>query len=402
MGHLSKANGPRIDFSSEPPRMTEPLVWADIDLAAYARNISALKRLARPETQLMAVVKADAYGHGAVSLSRQALESGADFLGVARIGEALELREAGIDAPLLIFGHTPIALADALIDNQLTQTVWSLETATALSAKAAARDRRIPVHIKADTGMGRLGLLPGSSDAARDIQSIASLPGLEAQGVYTHFAGADKADKNSANRQLETFLDFIESLRRGGLEFPLRHAANSAALLSMPDSHLDMVRLGISTYGLLPSAEVSAGELELDSVMQLKARIMQLKQLPADSPVSYGSTWRTPAPTTIATVAIGYADGLNRLLSSRGHMLVRGQRAPIVGRVCMDLTMLDVEHLSGVTPGDEVVVFGRQGDEAILASELADLTDTISYEVLTSITARVPRVYGGRDGVLRS
>ena len=372
--------------------MTEPLVWADIDFTAYAGNIQALRRRTRPETKLMAVVKADAYGHGAVPISRQAIESGADWLGVARIEEALELREGGIDAPVLIFGHTPPSLVDALIDHELTQTVWSLEAASALSAQAAARDRSIAVHIKVDTGMGRLGLRPSSSEAVQDIQAIASLPGLEVDGIYTHFASADQADKTSARLQLEMFLELVEDLRRDGLEFPVRHAANSAAFIDIPESHLDMVRLGISTYGLLPSAEVAAGDLALEPVMDLKCRIMQLKRLPAGAPVSYGGTWLTPAPTTIATIAVGYADGLNRLLSSRGEMLVRGQRAPIAGRVCMDLTMLDVGHIDGVTLDDDVVVFGTQDGEAILASELAKLTDTIPYEVLTSITARVPRI----------
>jgi alanine racemase len=373
--------------------MTEPLVWADIDLGAYDRNIKALRSLTETGTKLMAVVKADAYGHGTVQLSRRAIACDADVLGVARIEEALELREAGIDSPILIFGHTPISLADALIDHELTQTVWSLDVAAALSSHARARKTRLPVHIKVDTGMGRLGVLVRRSDSIREVQAIAALPGLETQGIYTHFASADAADKTSAGLQLRLFLEFIEALRRVGLGFPLRHAANSAAFLDMPDSHLDMVRLGISTYGLLPSSEMTADGLELEPVMQLKVRIMQLKDVPADFAVSYGGTWRTRAPTTIATVAIGYADGLDRLLSSRGEMLVRGQRAPIVGRVCMDLTMLDVGHIPRVTLDDEVVVLGRQGNEVILASELADLTDTIPYEVLTSITARVPRVY---------
>jgi alanine racemase len=373
--------------------MNEPLAWADVDLAAYARNIAALERLTRPGTRLMAVVKADAYGHGAVPLSRQAVAAGADYLGVARIGEAIELREAGIDAPIVIFGRTPAALADLLIEQRLTPTVWSLEDSTTLSSRAVAAGTHLPVHIKVDSGMGRLGLLPESPAALRETLAIAALPGLEPEGIYTHFASADVADKSSAKAQLELFLEFVELLRRDGLKFPLRHTANSAALLSLPGSRLDMVRLGISTLGLLPSAEVTTRALELEPVMQLKTTIMQTKDVPADSPISYGGTWRTTRATTIATVAVGYADGLNRLLSSRGQMLVRDQRAPIVGRVCMDLTMLDVGNIPDVSVGDEVVVFGRQGEETILASELADLTDTISYEVLTSITARVPRVY---------
>jgi alanine racemase len=373
--------------------MTDPLVRAEIDLAAYRRNLQSLRALVRPQTKLMAVVKADAYGHGAVDLSLAAIEGRSDFLGVARIDEALELREAGIEAPILIFGHTPLSLADVLIDYELTQTIYSLEAATALSSRATDRRCRISVHLKVDTGMGRLGLLPASSEAISVATAIATLPGLALDGVYTHFASADIQDKTSANEQLDLFLGFVETLRRNGVEIPLRHAANSAATIDMPDSHLDMVRLGISTYGLLPSPNVATDRVALEPVMRLSARIMQLKELPTGSPVSYGGTWQTPKPTTIATVAVGYADGLSRLLSSRGEMLVRGQRAPIVGRVCMDLTMLDVGHIEGVTVDDEVVIIGTQGDETILASELAALSATIPYEVLTSITKRVPRVY---------
>lgn len=373
--------------------MTAPLVQAEIDLAAYRRNIQSLRALVRPKTKVMAVVKADAYGHGAVDLSLAAIQSGADFLGVARIGEALELREAGVEAPILIFGHTPLSLADVLMDYDLTQTVYSLDTATAFSSRATDRRCRMSVHLKVDTGMGRLGLLPASSEAISDATAIATLPGLAVDGVYTHFASADIQDKTSANEQLEIFLGFVEALQRNGVAIPLQHAANSAATIDMPDSHLDMVRLGISTYGLLPSPNVAAGQVALEPVMRLSARIMQLKELPTGSPVSYGGTWRTPRRTTIATVAVGYADGLSRLLSSRGEMLVRGQRAPIVGRVCMDVTMLDVGHIEGVTVDDEVVIIGTQGDETILASDVAALAETIPYETLTLITKRVPRIY---------
>ncbi len=351
----------------------------------------------------MAVVKANGYGHGAVEVSRRAVANGADWLGVARFDEALALRREGLEAPILIFGHTPARLAEALIENRLTQTVYSVETATKLCRQARAVGKRLPVHLKIDTGMGRLGVLaePFEETGAKPLEGveavadIARLDGLQVEGIYTHFASADHADKASAHRQLERFLAFVERLRAAGLVFDLVHAANSAALLGMPGSHLDMVRVGIAAYGLSPSPEVPVGEAGLEPVMQLKTRIVHLKRVPAGFAVSYGGTYRTAAPTTIATVAIGYGDGLSRRLSSRGHMLVRGTRVPIVGRVCMDLTMLDVGGLPESRVGDEAVVFGRQGDQAIAMDELSTLAGTINYEIATSIAERVSRSHLG-------
>jgi alanine racemase len=384
--------------------MSQPLTHAEIDLAAYGRNIAALQRHARPGCRLMAVVKADAYGHGAVPMSRCAVKEGIEALAVARIEEALELRDAGITAPILVFGYTPDDLVEAIFEHDLTQTVWSLDQAKTLSSRAAGRGARARVHIKVDTGMGRLGFpaVPAEGEHLSDlalaalieeIRAAVSLDGLEVEGLYTHFASADLADKAPTTRQLRAFRQVVRTLRAAGIELPVLHAANSAAFLDLPESHLDLARLGISTYGLLPSSEIIGRGVELEPVMRLVSTIIQLKRVPAGFAVSYGSIWRAPEPTTIATVAIGYADGLNRLLSSRGEMLVRGCRAPIVGRVCMDLTMLDVGHLPDVAEGDEVVVFGRQGNESILADELARVTGTINYEVLTSLTARVARVY---------
>ena len=372
--------------------MNEPLVWAEVDLDAYDRNIATLRERTHSGAKLLAVVKADGYGHGSVAVSRRALAGGGDALGVARIDEALELRRAGIKAPILVFGLTPPERADELIDHRLEQTVCSLPVAKALSARAVARGTRIPVHLKVDTGMSRLGLVAGSATAATEAKAIALLQGLEPTGIFTHFATADSEDRAAAELQLEAFLAFVEGLRRDGVEFPVRHAANSAALFTLPDSHLEMVRPGIATYGLSPSPAVtdSAG---LDPVMQLKSRIVQIKRLPVGVPVSYGATYQTSAPTTIATVAVGYGDGVPRVLSSRGAMLVRGKRAPIIGRICMDSTMLDVSDVQDAAAGDEVVVFGRQGEEQISVDEIATLAGTINYEIVSALPARVPRVY---------
>jgi alanine racemase len=380
------------------------LTWAEVDLNAYAHNIKELRRIAGKTARLMAVVKADGYGHGAVEVAREALKHGAENLGVARISEAVQLREAGLEAPIMIFGYTPPDLAPTLITYDLTQTVYAIAAASALSEFAARQGRRIKVHIKVDSGMGRLGLLFNSPAAGKpsdrphqrsvkEALAISRLPGLVVEGLFTHFATADSADKSYAARQLEKFLDFANRLRRAGLEFPVKHAANSGALIDMPDSHLDMVRPGIATYGLYPSDEVNKNHVALKPVMTMKSRIIHLKKVPAGFKISYGITYQTKKPTTIATVPVGYADGFSRLLSNRGHMLVHGQKVPIVGRVCMDLTMLDVGSVPAVAIEDEVVVFGRQGNEAITADEVAADLNTINYEIVSTLTGRVARVY---------
>jgi alanine racemase len=254
-----------------------------------------------------------------------------------------------------------------------------------------------------DSGMGRLGfLLTATNDTREDIETrnsvraietISRLPGLTVEGIFTHFATADSAEKSYADMQLDRFMDLLTGLQKQGLEPPIRHAANSGALIDMPNSHLDMVRPGIATYGLHPSDEVNKSRVDLRPVMSLKSRVIHLKRVPPGFNISYGITFQTKNHTTIATVPVGYADGFNRLLSSRGHMLVHGQRVPIVGRVCMDLTMLDVGEVSGVALEDEVVVFGEQGKGAVTADEIASSLDTINYEIVSTITARVPRIY---------
>lgn len=381
-----------------------PLIWAEIDLDAIAANVRELRRVTRPEARLLVAVKANAYGHGLVEIARQALESGADALGVARMPEALALRDAGIDAPVLVFGFTPPSDVEALVRHDLIQTVYALKTARAYAELIGKSGGRLKVHLKVDTGMGRLGILPDSrryvepgmdiSDhAVRAVLDIAGLHELMLEGIFTHFASSDSADKRFAEEQFDIFMAFLDQLKRSGLEFEVRHAANSGAIIDMPHTHLDMVRAGVSLYGLYPSGEVDKSRIDLTPVMTLKARIAHLKKVPAGFPVSYGMTHTTQAPTTVATVPVGYADGFNRRLSNRGHMLVRGQKAPIIGRVCMDLTMIDVGHIPGAAVEDEVVILGRQANEAITADELADLLDTINYEITSAITARVPRVY---------
>lgn len=384
--------------------MDSQLVWAEVDLDAIGHNTRELRRVTDPGARLMVAVKANGYGHGALEVAHRALQSGADALGVARIDEGIQLRDAGVDAPILIFGYTDTALAEKLIAFDLTQTVFSLETAEVLSRAAVLSGSKIKVHLKVDTGMGRLGLIPdgrqaspsdmgGTKRSLSDVAAIAALSGLELEGIFTHFANADSADKTDADSQFELFLAFLDQLLHAGLEIPLRHAANSAAIIDMPHSHLDMVRAGISIYGLYPSGEVNRDHVHLQPAMALKARIISLKAVPAGFKVGYGGTHEVEKATTIATIPIGYADGLNRRLSSRGQMLVAGHRVPIVGQVCMDLTMLDVGEVPDANLNDDVVVFGRQGDAILHVDEMAALLDTINYEIVSTISPRVPRVY---------
>lgn len=371
--------------------LDDELIHATIDLTAIDHNLRALRSLTRPPTRMMAVVKANAYGHGALTVAETAVAAGADALGVARVGEAVALRRAGIDAPILVFGHTPAGRAAELIEHDIAGTVHGVEGALALSDAARTLGSRVEVHLKIDTGMGRIGLMAEDTDAAR---TVLELPGLRPTGIYTHFASADSEDKTFARRQIQRFQDCIGRLSP---HFPpetpmVRHAANSAATIDIPEAHFDLVRPGLSLYGLYPSPHQRA-RVDLRPAMTLVSRIIHLKQVPAGFPVSYGSTYITPEPTAIATVPVGYADGYDRLLSSKGRMLVRGAHAPVVGRVCMDQTMIDVGQIPAAEVGDEVVIIGRRGKAEVSADEIADLTGTINYEVVSTLTARVQRRY---------
>ncbi len=382
--------------------------WAETDLSAISNNIGQLRSLLASDTRMMTVVKANAYGHGMLPVARQVLAAGADFLGVARYAEAIQLRQAGIEAPILIFGYTSPVLTGALAANNLTQTIHSYETAKEMAEAAQQLGQPLTVHLKVDTGMGRLGILAGavdrkrgqtrvSSTAVDEIAAIRKLAGISVEGIYTHFATADHADKTFAYLQFDLFQKLISTLADRNIEFGIRHAANSAAIIDMPETHMDMVRAGISVYGLYPSDSVSHDRISLMPAMTLKSRIIHLKQVGAGFPVSYGAIEKTREPTTIATVSIGYADGYNRLLSSKGRMVVHGKLAPVIGRVCMDQTMLDVGHISGTHIGDEVVVFGSSEKGALPVSEVADCLGTITYEVVSGVSERVERVYLNPD-----
>jgi alanine racemase len=380
--------------------LAEEILWAEVDLRAVAGNVRELRRITSGSSRIMAVVKANGYGHGSVEIARCALGNGADMLGVARIHEAVPLRKDGIDAPILVLGYTPECFYRNILDYEIIQTVFSRRAAESLSSFAVSNKKKVKIHIKTDTGMGRLGILAAKgrnsengNDAVEEIESIFRLPGFKTEGIFTHFSMADSRDKTFTRRQFTSFMELIGKMKNRGIEFPIRHAANSAGIIDMPETHLDMVRAGIAMYGLYPSEEVKKEEVSLKPAMALKSTVIHLKNVPAGFKVSYGATYETKKPTKIATVPVGYADGYSRLLSSRGYMLVGGERAPIAGRVCMDLTMLDVGRIPGVKQGDEVVIIGKQKDSIIGADEIAALTGTINYEVVSSLTDRVKRVY---------
>ncbi len=380
--------------------MTIPLIIAEIDLSAIAHNIRGFRRIASPDVEIMPAVKADGYGHGAVEVSKTALQNGASRLGVARIEEGIALRNAGIDAPILVFGYTSPSNTIDVIENDLTITISEKDIASKFEAAAIALGKKVKVHYKIDSGMGRIGMLtqgghPGTPDLSTNsiepVVDISKMKGLELEGLYTHFAQADHKDKQYTKQQFEIFSSFSKQLKTAELEIPVIHAANSAAAIEMPETHLDMIRPGISFYGLYPSHEIDKSLIDLKPAMQLKTKIVSLKKVAKGFNVSYGSTYVTEKETTIAVVPIGYADGFSRHFSSKGSMLVHGEKVPIVGRVCMDLTMLDVGDIDDISLEDEVIVFGSQGDGFIGADELAGKINTINYEIVSTLTSRVQR-----------
>lgn len=369
-------------------------VWAEIDLAAIAHNIQELRRATDPKAKLMAVVKANAYGHGAVPVSQVVLQRGADYLGVAILEEARQLREAGINDPILILGYTPAEQAGDLVNLNITQTIYNYDTAVAISQAAVKQGKIAKVHIKIDTGMGRIGFTSADARTPHEILKIAGLPGLEIEGMFTHFAVAEAPDKEYTYWQYKQFMDLDMRLQQLGLHVPVKHAANTAAIIELPDIHLDMVRAGISVYGLDPSHAVKRENITLKPALSLKTRIAHVKTVPAGVSISYGRTFTTARESVIATIPVGYADGYTRLLSNKTSVLAQGRRVPQIGTICMDQFMIDATDLAEtVKPGDEVVLIGRQKDQEITADELAGLIGTINYEIVCMISDRVPRVY---------
>lgn len=372
--------------------------WAKIDLDAIEHNYNEIRNHVSPESEIMCVIKADGYGHGAIFLAREYERLGVKRFAVSNIEEAMQLREHGIKSPILILGFTPADLAKVLADNNISQAVLSEEYAEELSKYAQRDNVTVKAHIALDTGMSRIGFMYQNIDrdfASIDtIERVCKLPSLDFEGIFTHFFVSDEAEEGKEDTlcQYKCFDDAIAKLSARGIEFPLRHCANSGAIIDYPDTHINMVRAGIILYGLAPSGKLE-GKLNLIPAMQLKSVIAQIKTVEPDAKVSYGGTFTTSRPTKIATVPIGYADGYTRALGNNARMIVNGKYAPIIGRVCMDQLMLDITDIENVSTGDEVTVIGTDGDCYVSAEEIANLTNTINYEIICIIGKRVPRVY---------
>lgn len=368
-------------------------VYAQIDLDAICQNIQNVMQKVGTETDVMAVVKTDAYGHGAVPVARALTKIGTHAFAVATAEEALELRAAGIHAPILILGYVFPEDFPRLLQNDITLTVFRYETAKILSACAESLGKPAKIHIKVDTGMGRIGFLPCTESLA-EIEKIAVLPFIAVNGIFTHFACADEADKTSCNRQKQDFLAFVYALETRGIQIPCKHMCNSAGIIEFSDGFLNMVRSGIMTYGLYPSEEVQKASFALVPALQLKSHVTFVKTVGKGFPVSYGSTYTAKKDNTvIATVPVGYGDGYPRALSNVGRVLIRGQFAPIIGRVCMDQFMVDVTDIPQVRAGDCVTLIGTDGQNRITVEEVADLAHSFNYELCCNINKRVPRVY---------
>jgi alanine racemase len=361
--------------------------WVEIDLDALAGNVAGIKALIGPNVTLFAVVKADAYGHGAVAVARTALQHGAEVLAVANIGEALTLREAGITAPILMMSAVPVSEIREAVRHDLTVTLYDLEQAQAFDREARDAGGKLRAHVKVDTGMGRLGVL--STDAMAFFRHLMRLPSLDLEGIYTHFSRADD-DPDYTAYQMKVFKDVLAPLRAGGFGFRYIHAANSAGTLSSAAHHFNAVRVGVALYGLSPSEWVRVPE-SFRPVMRWKTQIAQVKTLPPGHPVGYGNTYVTTETERVAILPVGYADGMRRGPANQGEVLVRGYYAPIRGRVSMEKTIVSVQHIPEARAGDEVVLMGEQGDEAITADLIAARWGTISYEVVCSVLARAPR-----------
>ncbi len=367
-------------------------LWAEVNLDNLVYNVNRIKEIIKPPAQLMGIVKADAYGHGALAISRVLMEQGVGRLGVAILEEAVELRKGGIDIPILIMGYTPPEQFDKLLEFDIMPALYTWEDAQRLSALAEKEGKQARVHIKLDTGMGRIGMIPGE-ESLDVVSNIHRLPGIIIEGIFTHFSVADEKDKAYTEMQYKIFTEFIDALGQRGMDIPLCHAGNSAACIDLPGMHLNMVRPGIILYGIYPSDGVNKERISLKPVMTLKAKISHIKTVATGSTLGYGRKYTAAGESVIATLPVGYADGYTRLLSGKASVLVHGVKAPLAGNICMDQCMADVTGIDGVEAGDEVVLIGQQGGQDVTADELGRLIGTIGYEIICTISKRVPRVY---------
>ncbi|MBR4286300.1 MAG: alanine racemase [Clostridia bacterium] len=360
--------------------------YAAIDLDAIAHNLTELKKKIKKGVLSLAIVKADAYGHGAVGVAK-AIQDEVDYFGIAELGEAVELREAGVKKPILVLSYTSPYQYESLVKYELTQTIFNYDDAVALSKAAVKLNKIARVHIAVDTGMSRIGFFC-NAESVETVKRINDLPNIYIEGIFSHYACADCVERETTNKQTQVFKDFIAQLESRGMYIPIKHLCNSAGILSV-DEQFDMVRLGIVMYGLYPDECVNDGSINLKPAMKIVSHVSHVKEVPAGSGVSYGHTYFTDRPTRIATVCIGYADGYSRSLSNKGRVLINGKYAPVIGRVCMDQLMVDVTALNDVSVGDAVVLLGTDGENSITAEDIAELTDTINYEVVCQFQKRV-------------
>lgn len=373
-------------------------VWAEVNLDYIRHNMREIRKLTG-DRKIISVVKADAYGHGAVDLVPVLLEEGASKLAVAVITEALELRQAGIDAEIMILGYTPLTFSEKLIKQNIEQTVYNLDYARVLSREALKLNTKAKIHIAVDTGMGRIGFLP--EEDFKDIVKVCSLPGIEVVGIFTHFSVADELDKTYTNEQFKKFKNLCDKLEERGIHIPLKHSSNSAAIMDLKETYLDAVRPGIITYGYYPSDEVKKDGLDLKPALTLKTNIVHLKKLKKDMYISYGRRFKTERETIVATLPIGYADGYTRLLNGKAKVIINGQLAPVIGSICMDQCMVDVTDIEGVKLGDEVILIGEKNGVKFNADDIAQLIGTINYEIICMLKNRVPRMYLENEEIVK-
>ena len=365
--------------------------WAEIDLDAIAYNTRNIKKLIG-DKDLIAVVKASCYGHGVIDIIPTLLENGVSRFAVAMISEALEIRDNKITAPVMILGFTPLYLGEELINNNIEQTVYDLDYAKELSKIALTLNKKAKIHIAIDTGMGRIGFLPNEK-SIDNITEICSLEGIEVIGIFTHFSTSDEKDKEYSHEQFTKMLSVMDTLKKRGIDIPLKHVANSGAIIDLPDTYLDAVRAGIILYGYYPSDEIDKNNLALKPALTLKATITNVKTLEKDMYVSYGRTFKTSNETIVATIPVGYADGYLRKLAENGKVIIKGEFAPIIGRICMDQFMIDVTNIPDVKIGDEVILLGEKNNLKYNADDIAEKLGTINYEVTCMLKSRLPRVY---------
>ena len=367
-------------------------VYLEINMDNLTNNYNEIRRIVNPNTKIMAVIKANAYGHGSVELAKMYEKIGVDRLAVSIISEAVELRREGIKIPIQLLNYTPESQLGLVIDNDIIQGIYTYEDAKLLSDLAVKKGKKAKIHIKIDTGMGRIGFLP-NEDSIKEIVKIHELPNLEMEGMFTHFAKADETDKSFTKIQFERFNWVSEKLEENGIELKVKHVSNSAAIIDLPEYNLDLVRPGIILYGYYPSDEVNKNKINLKPAMTLKAKISNIKTVPEGTGISYGHIYSTSKRSVIATVPIGYADGYSRILSGKADVCINNKRAPIVGRICMDQMMVDITGIDNANIGDEVVLFGYDNESYPRVEELASLLGTINYEFICMMGRRIPRVF---------